>query len=321
MRTLTVNRNDAGQRLDKYLTKAVKGLPQSLMYKFIRTKKIKLNGKRADIKEMLAEGDEISLYIKDEFFDSPEKDLSALDTVSPKLEIVYEDGNIMLINKRPGVLVHEDDSGKDNTLLLHLWAYLYQKGEYNPGGESTFAPAFCNRIDRNTGGIVIAAKNAAALRDMNERIRSGQVNKYYVCALHGRFEKKSGIIEGYLRKDEKTNTVDISDSPRPGYKSIKTGYRVLSDDGRDSLVEIRLYTGRTHQIRAHMAHIGHPLIGDGKYGVNRDDRQRGYKWQALYSYRIFFDFEKNGDILDYLSGREYSLNMSDIWFCSDFAKK
>ncbi len=318
MRTLVIGKNDAGQRLDKYLTKAVKGLPQSLMYKFIRTKKIKLNRSRAEISTIIKEGDVISLFIKDEFFQSPEKDDSALKSITPKLDILFEDDNIILINKRPGVLVHEDDSGKDNTLLLHLWAYLYQKGEYEPSDETSFAPAFCNRIDRNTGGIVIAAKNAASLRDMNSRIRSGEVKKYYLCAVHGLMPLSSDILTAYLRKDEKHNIVDISDSPRQGYKKIKTGYRVLSSKEGRSLLEIELFTGRTHQIRAQMAHIGHPLLGEGKYGINREDRKEGYKYQALYSYKLLFDFSKEGNCLDYLSGKVVSLDTDTVWFVKDF---
>ena len=321
MRILKIGKNDAGQRLDKFLTKAVKGLPQSMMYKSLRTKKIKVNRKRAEADLRLCEGDEVELFIRDEFFDSPENDAGAVSRIEPKLDIVFEDENIMLLNKRPGVLVHEDDSGKDNTLLMHLQAYLYRKGEYDPASEQSFAPALCNRIDRNTGGIVIAAKNAAALRDMNERIRSGQVSKYYLCAVHGVMPKREDILTGWLRKDEQTNTVTVSDKEQPvkfGWREIKTGYRVLAEKDGDSLLEIRLYTGRTHQIRAHMAHVGHSLLGEGKYGVNRDDKKRGYKWQALYSYRIRFDFDESGDVLDYLKGKEVSLPHSSVWFCDDF---
>ncbi len=322
MRILKIEKNDAGQRLDKFLTKAVKGLPQSLMYKYLRTKKIKLNRKRAEPKTMLCEGDEVELFIREEFFDSPESDMTAYLRIEPKLDVVYEDENILLLNKRPGVLVHEDDEGKDNTLVMHLQAYLYRKGEYSPEGEQSFAPALCNRIDRNTGGIVIAAKNAAALRDMNERIRGGEVKKFYLCAVHGIPKKRADVLHAYLRKDSASNTVSIIDRKRDGYKEIITGYRTLASVGRGekarSLVEIELFTGRTHQIRAHMAHIGHPLCGEGKYGVNRDDKRLGYKWQALYSYRVRFAFEKNGGVLDYLSGREYSLSYEDVWFCSDF---
>lgn len=324
MKIFRIEKNDAGQRLDKFITKAVKGMPQSLMYKYLRTKKIKLNHRKAAPDTRLCEGDVVELFIRDEFFSSPEKDTGAIDRIEPKLDIVYEDENILLLNKRPGVLVHEDDEGKDNTLLMHLHAYLYRQGEYDPDKEQSFAPALCNRIDRNTGGIVIAAKNAAALRDMNERIRSGQVSKFYLCAVHGRMPKKSDILEGWLRKDNKTNTVTVSDTAQPvkyGWRQIKTGYRVIGEAGGDSLLEIELFTGRTHQIRAHMAHIGHPLLGEGKYGVNRDDRKRGYKWQALYSYRVRFDFERSGDVLDYLAGKEYSLPRSGIWFCSDFIGK
>lgn len=318
MKILTVGKNDAGQRLDKFLTKAVRGLPKSLMYKSIRTKKIKLNRRRAQPDDMLCEGDEVQLFLRDEFFGSPESDRGALYRIKPALDIVFEDENIILLNKRPGVLVHEDDEGRDNTLLMHLQAYLCQKGEYDPDSEQSFAPAFCNRIDRNTGGIVIAAKNAAALREMDERIRAREVKKYYLCAVHGVMPKKSDVLEAYLRKNEKTNTVDVIDRPAPGYLTIKTGYRVLAVHDGDSLLEIELFTGRTHQIRAHMAHIGHPLLGDGKYGVNRDDRRAGYKYQALTSYRLRFDFFDGRGVLSALCGREFSIPPSGVWFCADF---
>jgi len=318
MRELIIAKNDAGQRLDKFLTKSVKGLPQSMMYKLIRTKKIKLNRKRAEANMMLNEGDTVQLFIKEEFFDSPEKDKTALSAITPKLDIVYEDENILLLNKRPGVLVHEDDEGKDNTLLMHMQAYLASKGEYDPASEQSFSPALCNRIDRNTGGIVIAAKNAAALRDMNERIRTGQISKYYLCVVHGVMDKKEDKLTAYLCKNEKTNMVDISPVYKKNYKEIITGYKVLSEKDGMSLLEVRLYTGRTHQIRAHLAFTGHPLLGDGKYGINKEDKKLGYKYQALYSYKLRFDFEKTGDVLDYLSGKEYALKKDGIWFCKDF---
>lgn len=323
MRILTIGKNDAGQRLDKFLTKSVRGLPQSMMYKLIRTKKIKLNRKRAEPNTMLAEGDEIQLFIREEFFGSPEEDKGAVSRIEPKLDVVYEDDDILLINKRPGVLVHEDDEGRDNTLVMHLQAYLAQKGEYDPASEQSFAPALCNRIDRNTGGMVIAAKNAAALRDMNERIRTGQVKKFYLCAVHGEMPKRADVLTGWLRKDEKNNTVTVVDREPQGHgwRDIKTGYRVLAERDGNSLLEIELFTGRTHQIRAHMAHVGHPLLGEGKYGVNRDDKKHGYKYQALYSYRIRFDFEQNGGVLDRLAGTEVRLPKDQVWFCADFFGK
>lgn len=318
MRILTVKKNDAGQRLDKFLTKAVKGLPMSLMYKFIRLKKIKVNRKRTDQKYMLVEGDEIQLFIKDEFFASPEKDTSALYSIVPKLSIVYEDANILLLNKRPGVLVHEDTAASDNTLIMHVKAYLCQKGEYDPADEQSFAPALCNRIDRNTGGIVIAAKNAEALRVMNEKIRDDEVRKFYYCAVHGRMPRSAETLRGWLRKDSARNTVEVFDTQKPGSKEIITKYRVLAVKGDTSLLEIELVTGRTHQIRAHLSHIGHPLIGDGKYGVNREDREKGYKYQALYAYRLRFDFSDGEEVLGYLRGREFVLPEDEIWFLKDF---
>ena len=318
MKEFQIKKNDAGQRLDKFLTKAVKGLPISLMYKYIRTKKIKVNRARTEQKYVLQEGDVVQLFIKDEFFDSPEKDNSALASITPKLTIVYEDENIILCNKRPGVLVHEDDEGKDNTLIMHIKAYLYQKGEYDPDSEQSFAPALCNRIDRNTGGIVIGAKNAEALRVMNEKIKNDEISKFYYCVVHGKMPKKADTLTGFLLKDSDKNQVKIFDKQVKGSKNIITKYKVVSEKNGASLLEIELVTGRTHQIRAHMSYIGHPLLGDGKYGINKDDRAKGYKYQALYAYRLRFDFDDNSGALGYLKGKEVKLSRDDVWFLKDF---
>ncbi len=318
MKEFQIKKNDAGQRLDKFLTKAVKGLPISLMYKYIRTKKIKVNRARTEQKYVLQEGDIVQLFIKDEFFDSPEKDNSALASITPKLTIVYEDENIILCNKRPGVLVHEDDEGKDNTLIMHIKAYLYQKGEYDPDSEQSFAPALCNRIDRNTGGIVIGAKNAEALRVMNEKIKNDEISKFYYCVVHGKMPKKADTLTGFLLKDSDKNQVKIFDKQVKGSKNIITKYKVVSEKNGMSLLEIELVTGRTHQIRAHMSYIGHPLLGDGKYGINKDDRAKGYKYQALYAYRLRFDFDDNSGALGYLKGKEVKLSRDDVWFLKDF---
>jgi 23S rRNA pseudouridine955/2504/2580 synthase len=318
MQILTIRKNDAGQRLDKFLSKAVKGLPMSLMYKYIRTKKIKVNRARTQQSYILQEGDTVQLFIRDEFFDSPEQDMGALSRIKPKLTIAYEDENIILCNKRPGVLVHEDTEGADNTLIMHIKAYLYQKGEYDPDAEQSFAPALCNRIDRNTGGIVIAAKNAEALREMNEKIREDQLRKFYYCAVHGTMPRREDTLYGYLVKDSRNNMVTVSDRKMPGGKEIITKYRVCRVRDGNSLLEVELVTGRTHQIRAHLSHIGHPLLGDGKYGVNREEKRQGYKYQALYAWRLQFDFPDESGLLGYLNGREVRLDPSDIWFLKDF---
>ena len=321
MREIKVAKNDAGQRLDKFLTKAL-DLPVGLLYKSIRTKKIKVNRKRAENNTLLCEGDLIQCFLAEEFFaklDSVSEVSLSFDKIQPKLDVVYEDENIMLLNKRPGVSVHEDEDSKVNTLIAHVQAYLYQKGEYDPKDEQSFAPSLCNRIDRNTGGIVIAAKNAEALRVMNEKIKEREIDKFYLAAVHGIPKKREDTLTGYLIKDEKLNKVRVYDTnPPKGAKNIITKYKVIATKGSDALVEVELLTGRTHQIRAHMAHIGHPLVGDGKYGVNKNDRAGGYKYQALYSYKLRFSFKGEKTVLDYLNGKEFSIPKKDIYFTSMF---
>lgn len=318
MRILTINANDAGQRLDKFLSKALPSLPVSLMYKLVRTKKIKVNRKRTEHTYILSQGDTVELFIKEEFFDTP--DVKSSLKLTPHIDIIYEDDNIILCDKRAGMIVHSDDKEDTNTLISHISAYLYQKGEYDPYKENSFAPALCNRIDRNTGGIVIAAKNAPTLRIMNEKIKNRELTKKYLAAVHGTFDTKQGTLKGYLVKNRRTNTVTVYEKkPKdPDAKTIVTGYRVLREKNRLSLVEVDLITGRTHQIRAHMASIGHPLLGDGKYGINKDDKKLGYKFQALYSYSLEFDFKGDSGILGYLNGRKFEISNDKIWFCREF---
>ena len=241
------------------------------------------------------------------------------------LSIIYEDENIILVNKRPGVSVHEDEHERHNTLINHVQAYLMQKGEYSPRDEQSFAPALCNRIDRNTGGIVIAAKNAESLRIMNEKIKAREIDKFYLAAVHGIPNPPEATIEGYLIKDEKLNTVRVFDLgerhlPR-GAKKIATRYKTVATSSDTALIEVELLTGRTHQIRAHMAFVGHPLVGDGKYGVNKEDRARGYKYQALCSYRIRFSFVTDAGILDYLNGKEFRIAKDEIYFTKEYFKR
>ena len=322
MRTLTVGQNDAGQRLDKFLTKALPRMPKSLLYKSIRIKKIKVNRKRAAPEQILAEGDELQLFLPDDLFDrtGDAETASELARIKGELPILYEDENLILLDKRPGIAVHEDDKGSSDTLLTALRAYLFRRGEYDPAKEQSFAPSLCNRIDRNTGGIVIAAKNAAALRDMNERIRRRVMTKLYLAAVHGIPEPREATLKGYLKKDEIRKEVKVYDqNPPKGAKEIATRYRVLavSPDEALSLVEVELLTGRTHQIRAHLAHVGHPLVGEGKYAENRLDRELGYRFQALSAYRLVFPAPQ-GDSLDYLSGRSFTVPRESVRFLSLF---
>lgn len=307
MKELKISRNDAGQRLDRFVGKAVPLLPESLLQKYIRLKRIKLNGKGSKRDVRLSEGDIIQLYINDEFFEKPKEENSYLKVSTPRLDIVYEDENILLADKKPGVLCHSAGKWDYNTLIANIQAYAWQRGEWNPRQENSFAPALCNRIDRNTGGIVIAAKNAEALRIINEKIRDREIDKRYLCIVHGRPKPASGRLEGYIFKDAKKNQVYVKDRPEPGARTAITDYRVLDSRGGLSLVECTLHTGRTHQIRAQMSHAGWPLLGDGKYGSQRQNKAFDENGQALYSYKLRFDFPTDAGILNYLRGSEFSV--------------
>ena len=312
MKEITVKKNDAGQRLDRFVGKAVPLLPEALLQKYIRIKRIKLNGKGAKRDVRLAEGDTLQLYINDEFFEKPREENSYLKVGTPRLDIVYEDGNILLADKKPGVLCHSAGVWDYNTLIANIQAYMAQKGEWKPKEENSFAPALCNRIDRNTGGIVIAAKNAEALRILNGKIKDREIEKYYLCAVQGRPKPPRGRLENYLFKDAGKNQVYVKNRPEPGAKTAVTEYRLITSRGELSLVECRLLTGRTHQIRAQMSHAGWPLLGDGKYGSERFNRGYGEKGQALYSYKLKFDFPTDAGILEYLRGKIFTVNSVDF---------
>ena len=313
MKEFTIGPNDAGQRLDRFLAKAVPLLPASLAQKYIRLKRIKCNGKRIDRDTRLNAGDVLQLYINDEFFDKPREDNAYLTVASPKLNIVYEDENILLVDKRPGLAVHPHDGAEyGRTLIDHIQSYLYQKREWRPREENACTPALCNRIDRNTGGIVIAAKNAEALRILNDKIKDREIEKYYLCAVQGRPKPPQGRLENYLFKDAGKNQVHVKSRPEPGANTAVTEYRLIASRGELSLVECRLLTGRTHQIRAQMSHAGWPLLGDGKYGSERFNRGYGEKGQALYSYKLKFDFPTDAGILEYLRGKIFTVNSVDF---------
>lgn len=304
MKEFLIGKNDAGQRLDRFLEKAVPAPPLPLSQKYVRKKRIKINNKPSKGNYRLCEDDVLSLYINDEFFIPSDTNDAFLKISAPDLTIVYEDEQILLVDKQPGILVHPDGQNSVfNTLVTNVQAYLYRKGEWNPADEHSFTPALCNRIDRNTGGIVIAAKTAAALRIINEKIKTREIDKYYLCIVHGKPSPPSGVLSGFLLKDKKTNRVYVRQNNERGTKAAETVYRSLAGKDGLTLLECRLITGRTHQIRVQLAAFGHPLLGDKKYGNEKD----GEPYQALYSYKLVFSFSDTESELSYLNGKAFTV--------------
>ena len=308
LKEFVVGVNDAGQRLDRFLAKAVPLLPGSLAQKYIRLKRIKVGGANAKRDYILSTGDVVRMYINDEFFEAPDKDNAYLKISDPSLDIIYEDENVLLTNKSAGILCHSNNAYEYDTVISRIQAYLYRKGEWRPREENAFRPALCNRIDRNTSGIVVAAKNAGTLRIINEKIRLREIDKYYLAAVHGAPAPSSGTLDSFIFKDSVKNRVFITNDSRPGTKKVVTEYRTIEVAGQLSLLECRLITGRTHQIRAQLAAIGHPLLGDGKYGSERMNKPYGEKNQALCSYKLVFSFKTYAGILEYLDKSEFQLH-------------
>ena len=297
MREVIINDNDASQRLDKFLMKYLTGIPESMLYKSLRKNCVRVNGKHIkDGKYMLQSGDTLKLYFNDEFF----PDEHEFEIWESDIDIVYEDENLILINKPQGIVVHSDDRGTEDTLLKRMQSYLYKNGEYNPREEHSFSPAFCNRLDRNTSGIIIGAKNAAALRIINEKIKNREIKKLYLCIVDG-YTEKSGFLSAYLTRGEKK--VSVTDTPNENSKLIKTNYTTLASKNGKSLLEVEIETGRTHQIRAQMAHISHPLSGDRKYGSKSGGNMN------LASYKLRFEFTNDAGILNYMNGKEFQITV------------
>lgn len=292
MKIFLINKNDSDQRIDKFLSKSMPKLPKSMMYKLFRKKDIKINGKPCNISTVLNEGDTVTVYVKDELCGRKAHDISFM-SLPKDIDIVYEDCNIIIVNKPKGLDSHTG-SGKTNDCLVNrIKHYLYDKKEYIPENESSFAPAICSRLDRNTAGLVISAKNASSLREINSAIRDGYIRKIYRCVCISPLPKTKDILTAYHKKEGSDNIALISDHFIDGYKEIKTGYKSLKTRGELTLAEITLFTGRTHQIRAHLSHIGSPILGDGKYGNVKVNKKYGEFSQLLCAYSLSFDFPKD----------------------------
>ncbi len=312
MREFIIGKNDAGQRLDRWLIKNFPALPPALLHKHIRLKRIKCNGKPIKAEQKLQLGDRLSLYVNDEFFELPAAERSYLLIKTPQLQLIYEDENLLLVDKQAGISVHPDESERVNTLITHIQAYLYQKQEWKPEEERSFAPALCNRLDRNTGGIVIAAKNAETLRRINRAIAQREIEKYYLCIILGKIEPPAGVLDDMLQRDRARKRVSVLKGPKAGGQHAAMEYRTLQSRNGLSLLECRLITGRTHQIRVQLAHAGHPLLGDQKYGSPQENQRYDRRHQALYSYKLRFSFSAQEGMLSYLNGKTFYVPKVDF---------
>lgn len=282
MRTIIIAKNDAGQRLDKFICKLLPALPKGMLYKLIRKKDIRRNGARCSGTDILAEGDVLTMYIRDVFWERPDPP-ETFRRAGGRVQVMYEDSDILVVYKPKGMYAHSSMEQGAVTLLDEVQQYLYQKGEYLPEMEQSFAPALCNRIDRNTEGLVIAAKNAAALRDMNEAIRERRIDKIYLAVVSGILPDTTAVCRAWLKKDHRNNKVAVSEKPEgEGWQAICTKYKVLASRKGMQLVGVELLTGRTHQIRAHLSYLHAPILGDPKYGNSLGEEEN----QCLCAYAV-----------------------------------
>ena len=315
MKTIVIDSTWDGRRLTRFLQKTLPAAPMGQIAKFLRLGRVKVEGKKGREDTVLAIGQQVELFVEDEWFTAPEREDPFYAKIRPKLTILYEDEHVMLLDKRPGLICHPDEGEKVHTLLTYAQAYLYQKGEWKPG--KGFAPALCNRIDRFTGGVVILAKDAEALRIMDEKIRGHEVEKYYLCAVHGKMKYPEGTLRHFLSKKPEQKKVSVSNRNEPGSKECITYYRAVDEVNGLTLCECLLGTGRTHQIRAQFAHIGHPLLGDNQYGKAQLNEKYGrVSGQALCAYRLIFAFETDAGCLSGLNG--LCVQVRDVPFVREY---
>ncbi len=290
MQTLTVQKNEAGQQLIKLLSKYMNLAPKSFFYKMLRKKNITLNGKKCDGSEKLSEGDEIRLFLADETIQKFSEVKAQLPRPKKPLDIVYEDEHILLINKPSGML-SQKAKDTDESLVEYVISYLLDRGELTEAQLRTFRPSVCNRLDRNTSGLIAAGKSLAGLQILSEVFKDRSIHKYYLCVVKGNVRERQNI-KGFLWKDEAANQVTVTQTERPDSLPIETEYEPLMQKGGYTLLKVTLITGRTHQIRAHLASMGHPIVGDPKYGnraVNQEAQKRwGIRSQMLHSWQVVF---------------------------------
>ena len=305
---VVIGPNEAGQRLDKFLRKWLEDVPLSTIYKAIRKKDIRVNGKKSKEKYFLQEEDIVEVkYIST----NPKK--TKFERIDNNLKITYEDENMLLVEKWPGVLVHSDRKNGEPTLTDYVLSYFYDKGDYTPEKEVTFTPASCNRLDRNTSGIVIFGKNYESLKALNEIIRNRDVDKYYCALVRGKL--KDGIYEAYILKNENSNISRIYENEVKDSKKIAMDVKIIQTCGTFSFIEIQLLTGRSHQLRAHLNHIGNPIVGDPKYGDKKLNsffhNRYGLSYQYLYAYKLIF--RECGEKLSYMKNKTISESLPPVF--------
>lgn len=304
---IKIGTNEAGQRCDKFLRKLLKDVPLSAIYKAFRKGDIRVNGKKIKEQYVLEEGDEILIkYLKTS---EEKKEFVRIDN---NFKVTYEDENILMVEKWPNLLVHSDTKGGAPTLTDYVLSYLYDKGDYEPEKEITFTPAPCNRLDRNTSGVVIFGKNFKYLKALNEAIRERDIEKYYMSLVQGRI--KDGIYTGYILKNEDANISKVYEHEVPNSKEIAMEVKTIQSCGTFSLIEINLLTGRSHQLRAHLASLGNPIVGDSKYGDKKLNsffvNRYGLDFQFLYAYKVIF--KSDSDELKYMKNKTIAESLPPI---------
>lgn len=304
MKTIIIAELQSNKKIDKVIKENFPNMPVSAMFKAFRKKDIKVNGVRVKDDYIVRSGDILEIFIVDEILNGVP--LEQENKQNNSFSVVYEDKNLLVVNKAQGIPVHPDKEQATNTLIDLVQNYLQEKGEFNPLNPSAFTPSLCHRLDRNTSGLVIIAKNNESLKILLSKIKNREIKKFYQCLVSGKMENNQAELKAFLYKQEKKSRVFVDDKKSKGAVEIITKYKVLSYKNDISRLEVELVTGRTHQIRAHLAHVGHAIIGDGKYGTNVINRMYGAKHQELCAYKIVFDFYDAG-LLNYLKGKTFEV--------------